>query len=135
MLDLIVKAKVRSSLNLFDSIPLIRNIFHITYVQNTGTAFGLFKGSNSILAVLSTVCIGLLIFYFYFHCKHTFLLSLCIGFVLGGALSNLFDRVCFGYVVDYIDFRVWPVFNISDMCISIGFFILFFLSFKTKVEV
>ncbi len=55
--------------------------------------------------------------------------KLSFGLILGGALSNLFDRIFYGYVVDYIDIRIWPVFNLSDMCISIGVGLMLFYSF------
>lgn len=49
-----------------------------------------------------------------------FVVNLAYGLIIGGALSNLFDRIVYGYVIDYLDFRVWPVFNVSDACITVG---------------
>ena len=132
ILDYIVKNKIELLFDPAQSTPLIKNIIHITYVRNTGTAFGLFQGNNIILIFISSICIVFLIAYFYNHCKRSVLLKVVIGCILGGAISNLFDRIRFGYVVDYIDLRIWPVFNISDMCISVGFLILFFLLFYSS---
>ena len=59
---------------------------------------------------------------------------IALGLIIGGALSNMFDRIVYGFVVDYIDLRVWPVFNLSDMCISVGVGVLFLRSFARNEE-
>lgn len=63
----------------------------------------------------------------------TFLIKFAYGLVLGGALSNFLDRILYGYVIDYIDIRIWPVFNLSDLCISTGVALIIFNSFRSKV--
>ena len=107
------------------SIPVIKNILHLTLVYNTGAAFGMLKDHPflfiSIAAVFSFLVIYLL------AVKSNVLnikekISLCL--ILGGTLGNLTDRIRFGYVIDFIDFRVWPVFNIADSCITIGALLL-----------
>ena len=116
VLDRITKIAVASNMSYGQSIKILPNIFHFTFVLNNGTAFGLFKGANAALAILSVVAITLIIFYVLKNKAN----SLALGLILGGALGNLFDRVRFGYVIDFIDFRVWPVFNIADSAITIG---------------
>ena len=138
ILDRVTKIVAVSNMSYGQSIHILPNIFHFTFVLNNGTAFGLFKGANSALAVLSVLVITLIIFYvlknkasapdqrsgvaghFREMSKLTFASSLALGLILGGAIGNLFDRMRFGYVIDFIDFRIWPVFNIADSAITIG---------------
>ena len=101
-------------------------IFHITRVNNTGAAFGLWRHSSALLVgvtVLSVVVI--LIFLAVGSGRRHAVNFYGWAMVAGGALGNLYDRVHFGYVVDYLDFHVWPVFNAADTSICLGvFFIL-----------
>ncbi|MFH1379668.1 MAG: signal peptidase II [bacterium] len=94
--------------------------FHITFVLNTGTAFGLFQDNNLFFVILCILIIGGFIYY-----RRSFLCEGVlsrIGYVmiLGGAFGNLFDRIFRGQVVDFLDLLVWPVFNVADSCISVG---------------
>lgn len=114
-----------------DTFPIFLNVFHLTYVQNTGAAFSFFQGGVDWLKWLSLfVSLGLMI---YAYSNPTFRIpeQLGYGFILAGALGNGIDRFLFGYVVDFLDFRLinFPVFNIADMCINFGIFFLFYVSF------
>ncbi|OGW96750.1 MAG: signal peptidase II [Omnitrophica WOR_2 bacterium GWC2_45_7] len=107
-----------------ESLPLIKNIIHMTLVHNTGIAFGLFKDHGVVFIVIPIIAIILLIFNIYYYRKnnkalsHTYIVAFSL--ILGGAIGNLFDRIVYGHVIDFIDFRVWPVFNIADSAITIG---------------
>ena len=110
-------------LELNESLALIKNIFHFTLVHNTGIAFGLFKDRGMVFVLIPLVLTGLLIYniYYYRHSEHlsrTYIAAFAL--ILGGAIGNLIDRIAFGYVIDFIDFRVWPVFNVADSAITIG---------------
>ncbi len=115
----------------FQSVPVIKNILYISVVFNNGAAFGILKGKTTFLVY---VCILFLLLFFVNFAKEErrnkiFLIS--CGLIIGGALSNLYDRIFIGYVVDYIDLRVWPVFNISDSAITIGACLLFLNEFMS----
>ena len=103
-----------------ESLPLLPPVLQLTYVQNTGAAFGLFKGQQELFIFLSLFVTGWMLWEFLV--KHPRAPSVIWGcsLVLGGAVGNLIDRVRFGYVVDFVDLRVWPVFNIADSAITIG---------------
>jgi len=101
------------------STPLIKNILHATYIQNTGAGFGILKGWNTILIFISLIIIGIILFYFDRIIKEKSI-HIPIALILGGAIGNLIDRIFLGYVIDFIDFRIWPAFNIADSCITIG---------------
>lgn len=110
-----------------ESIPVIRNIFHFTLVHNTGIAFGLFKSQGVLFLIVSLVAIVVFGWLLYHQAKTQTLLwttRLAFSFIIGGALGNFLDRLQYGFVVDFIDFRVWPVFNIADSAITLGALIL-----------
>jgi len=101
-------------------ILITKSIIPISYTTNTGAGFGLFQDSTSLLIWFSIIVIGI-IFYLYDKIpeekKH---IQFSIALILGGALGNLIDRIRFGYVVDFINLRIWPSFNIADAAITLG---------------
>ena len=110
------------------SLPVWRGVFHITRVNNAGAAFGLFKNAVFFLIIVSIVCIAFLTWSLFSQARAdaaepaspSGLGVLASSLVIAGALGNLYDRVFYGYVIDFLDFRVWPVFNIADAGITIG---------------
>ena len=103
-----------------ESISVVQNIFHITLVYNTGGAFGIFQNRTALFVAISVVAIIAIVLFYIKLKRQTLIYKIAIPLVLGGAVSNLIDRLRFGFVIDYLDFRVWPVFNIADACISAG---------------
>lgn len=125
--DRLTKVFFSTILHLGESLPVIRNVFHFSLVHNTGIAFGLFKDNNFVFFVIPVIAIGLLVYNIYYYHKVGELDRLYIAafsMILGGAVGNLIDRMTLGYVVDFLDFRVWPVFNAADSAITIGAFII-----------
>jgi len=99
--------------------------FQITHIHNTGAAFGLFQGYSFALTIITVVGIAVILLYiFLIHRLLPFLDGMpgksALGLVLGGTIGNLIDRLCFGYVTDFIDFGFWPAFNIADSAITVG---------------
>jgi len=125
LLDRLVKGLVLAKMAFGQSIEVLPGIFRLTFIANNGTAFGLFKGQNTTLGIVSAVIAALIIMYALRHKgKVGFVISASLGLILGGALGNLFDRILYGYVIDFFDFRVWPVFNVADSAITVGTVIL-----------
>lgn len=122
--DRITKGLFTDILDLGESLPVVRNFLHITLVHNTGIAFGLFKNQGFVFIVIPVIAIILLVYNIYYYRYNEENLSrlyiVAFSMILGGAIGNLIDRMYFGYVIDFIDFRVWPVFNIADSAITIG---------------
>jgi len=116
----------------YQSIPVIKNILNITVVFNKGAAFGVLKGYSNILVYAGIVFIIMLIVTIKKNARKSMLSMVILGLIMGGAFSNMFDRVVYGFVVDYLDFRIWPVFNLSDTCISIGVGILLLQSLSAN---
>ena len=102
-----------------ESAPLLPSILHLTYVQNRGAAFGLLQGQQPLFVALAILVIGWLGRELMKPATSR-LMAVGAALVLGGAAGNLLDRIRLGYVVDFIDIRVWPVFNIGDSAITIG---------------
>ena len=109
-------------------------VLHLTRVNNTGAAFGILSGSGFALTLVSVVCVAALAIYVAgtFIQNRTSVRSFAGSLVIAGALGNLADRVRYGYVVDFIDFRVWPVFNIADtsICVGVGLMVMVLLRNK-----
>mgnify|MGYP001561201341 CR=1 FL=1 len=130
-LDQLTKFLVTKNLELNNSIPVIQGVFNLTLVHNRGAAFGIFK-NQFYLFILSSVAAVILIYSILRKNKRNNSYTFSLSLILGGAIGNLIDRVSLGYVVDFLDFRVWPVFNIADSAITIGAVSLGWLIFKTE---
>jgi len=135
IIDQLTKFIVLNNLQLGESLPVIKNVFHISLVCNKGVAFGLFSDQGLIFVWISFVAI-LIICYILSCYKKQFLnrrsTQVFLSLVLAGAIGNLIDRIRFGCVVDFLDFRIWPVFNVADSAITVGTILLVLQMFKRK---
>jgi signal peptidase II len=133
--DQMTKAYVRRNLRHFQSIEVVENFFHITYVRNTGAAFGLFAGPahplrTVLFVIISAIAIGAIIFIYRKIEEDDTLHALAFSLLLGGAAGNLVDRIWMGEVIDFLDFHWyghhWPAFNFADsaICGGIGLILL-----------
>tara|TARA_Y100000310_G_scaffold232222_1_gene234970 strand:+ start:224 stop:658 length:435 start_codon:yes stop_codon:yes gene_type:complete len=116
------------ALNNLGSVPIIKNVLHLTLVKNTGAVFGMMHGQNVILIWISLIVVGFILFYLEDLCESKAGMVMT-ALVIGGAVGNLIDRIRVGYVIDFIDFRIWPVFNVADSAIMVGVIGLVILSF------
>ncbi len=125
---------VREFANIGDTFPLWTDVFHLTYVINTGAAFSFFRGQVEILRWISLVVSLLLIIFVCYTPRLSRVEQFGYGFILAGAIGNGIDRFLFGYVVDFLDFRLinFPVFNLADVAINIGVLLLLFASFTNS---
>ena len=119
-IDRITKLAALGLLDPAQPINIIPGLFDITLVLNDGAAFGLFKGKAAFFIFISIAVIAAIIIYILKKRDIGKLNSIALGLILGGAFGNLVDRIIFGRVVDFLDFQIWPVFNIADSCITIG---------------
>ncbi len=120
LIDQISKFLIKTNLQLNESLPLIKNIFHWTYMHNFGAGFGVLQQQKWILIFISLVVIGVIFYYFDRIKDKEISLQILIGFILGGVIGNLIDRLSYGYVIDFLDFMIWPVFNFADSFACIG---------------
>ena len=134
-LDQFVKAKIISTMVPGESIPVLQNVFHITYVLNPGAAFGILPNQRIFFLVAGGILL-ILAAYFYPKINRKDTLSKFGAIILvSGATANLIDRVQSGLVIDFLDFRVFPVFNIADIAIVVGMFVMVYVVlFKMETE-
>lgn len=125
MIDQFVKYRIIEKVMPCARLEIIKNFFYITYVENYGIAFGLFK-NNTLIHIISTSIILLVMCCFLFrYYKKNIAVAICVSLIIGGAIGNLIDRIRLGYVVDYIHFIIFPpVFNIADAAIVCGAMLL-----------
>lgn len=131
VLDQIIKFIISNAMIVNQSIPVVNNIFNITYVQNKGAAFGIFWGIGWPLILIGILVI-LGIVYFHEKMKINDFTQLPLALLLGGSMGNIFDRVFRSYVIDYLDFRVWPVFNLADIMINVGVLLIIIHLFQEE---
>lgn len=134
--DQLSKTWVRDNLRT-GQIAFDLGFLRIVNVHNTGAAFGLFPGQSLLLTIIALIGIpAVLVAAFYSRRYLPFLSNMlgksALGLVLGGTLGNLIDRLRFGYVTDFIDFRIWPTFNIADSAISIGIILIAYLILRSR---
>lgn len=124
-LDQLTKFLVTRNLSYNQSIPVIKGIFHLTLIHNRGAAFGILKNQVP-LFIFASVSAIILIYFELKNNRHKKSYSVSLSLILAGALGNLIDRLFLGYVIDFLDFRIWPVFNVADSAITIGAILLAF---------
>ena len=120
LFDQITKFLIRINFQLNETFPIIKNIFRLTYIHNFGAGFGILQQQKWILIFISLIVIGVIFYYFDRIKDKEILLQVLVGFVLGGTIGNLIDRIIYGFVIDFIDFRIWPIFNVADSFVTIG---------------
>ncbi|RUM89944.1 MAG: signal peptidase II [Thermodesulfatator sp.] len=133
VLDQLSKNLVISRFFLHESVPVIPGFFSLTYIRNTGAAFGILAGQEAwrhiFFQTVSLLALGAIV-YLFWTSRRDALALWGASLVFGGAAGNLIDRIRFGYVVDFLDFFLgryhWPAFNIADSAITIGAFVLAF---------
>jgi signal peptidase II len=143
VLDRLTKIIVDRTMPLHHSIPVIDGLFNLTYVRNTGAAFGIFAGSHEafrlpFLIVVSLLALGFVVVMLKRLREEETGLITALAFIIAGALGNLVDRVLYGEVIDFLDFYWshyhWPAFNLADSCITVGVLITLYYLIQAKGE-
>jgi signal peptidase II len=133
--DQAIKFLVVSLMELGESIPVFAGIFHITYIENPGAAFGLFANQRLVFIVAGILVIAAACLMYRRLMSEKAIIRWGVALLLGGAVGNLIDRLRIGGVIDFLDFRIWPVFNIADIGICVGVALLMYaLIYDTKKE-
>lgn len=141
--DQLTKFIVDQTMPLHHSIPIIDDLFSLTYIRNTGAAFGILSGSAAafrlpFLLLFSTVAIVFIVVMLRRLPDRETGLITALAFILGGAIGNLIDRIAYGEVIDFLDFYWsrfhWPAFNLADSFITIGVLITVYYLIKAKGE-
>lgn len=123
LVDQITKVLVERNLTYqvpWNPIEALKPYISLTYVTNTGAAFGMFKQGSLFFTITSILVIIGILFYYRHLPKNASLLFVSLGMQLGGATGNLIDRLIRGHVVDFVNINIWPVWNVADSFIVIG---------------
>lgn len=135
IVDIISKILVSNFMLEDQSIKIINNFLYFTYAKNTGIAFSFLEG-NMIFIISMTLIIVVLLIKYVYNKKLDLKEKISYGLVLGGAIGNLFDRIVYGYVIDFIDVYIfgydYPIFNVADSCVVVGIILILLLSFKSE---
>lgn len=136
LIDQIIKIIVMGNMSVGESIKVIKNFFSITYVENDGAAWSILSGNTFFLVIVSIVAILLIYWYMLKNNNIKKFEIICYSVLTGGIIGNLMDRIKFGSVIDYLDFKIFgynfPIFNFADMCIVISIFSLLIYSIKEE---
>lgn len=127
LIDQITKYIVRERIAFGVSVPLINNILYLTHTTNKGASFSLFTNYSFFLTILTTAVL-ICIIIFYKKIPHNYRLAFAL--IAGGAAGNLIDRIFLGTVTDFIDIRIWPVFNLADAAITLAAIFLVIIAWK-----
>jgi signal peptidase II len=133
--DQLSKLWIRAHLALGESLPITGRL-SLTYVGNTGSAFGLLANQTFLLTIVGIASLLLVLLFLRYLSRATTLSMVSIGLIWGGAIGNLVDRLRFGYVTDFIYFRLWgnfhwPAFNVADAAITVGVFVLIYSFYQS----
>nr|HID58258.1 signal peptidase II [Desulfobacterales bacterium] len=130
LLDQIGKWIIVRNLSLHETLEVIPGFFSLTYIRNTGGAFGILAGRVSFtrtifFLVITCTALGVLFYHLYFKLSpNRNVIAISISLIIGGAIGNLIDRIRFGEVIDFLDFYIgsfhWPAFNVADSAVSAG---------------
>ena len=140
ILDQFTKHLIRSNMTIADMIPIIPGFFSITYIRNTGAAWGMLSGFNSLLILLSVVMLAVLVIFRRSFITDTLIHKIAAGLMISGIVGNLIDRMRLSYVVDFLHFYIgkhqFPSFNVADsaICIGVGIYIISQLFEKKETE-
>jgi signal peptidase II len=144
LVDQLTKLQIMQTMRLHESIPIIPNLFSLTYIRNPGAAFGLLAGSSNAFRMVffgltSLFALGLLSTILLRMPEQDWVGRLSVSGILGGAIGNLIDRLRYGEVIDFLDVYVenyhWPAFNVADSAITVGvIFLIIHFAFEKKDE-
>ncbi len=134
LIDQISKFMISNTMRLYESITVIDNIFHITYVKNKGVAFGMMSNYPSVVFFVVLISVILLTYIILHFRGKNLWISWGVSMVLAGATGNFIDRLRLGYVVDFLDIHFWPgIFNVADSSIVIGTFVFLIGILKAEI--
>ena len=123
-LDLLTKLLVAGLMTLGQSVSLIPGVLNLTYIHNKGAAFGMLSEHRWVFMVISTIAIIGIGIYLFGFCKERMLLKVGLAMIISGGLGNMVDRIFYGYVIDMIDFCLFPfwkwIFNVADAFVCVG---------------
>lgn len=142
LFDQLIKLIVMNNMKLHQEITIIPNFFSIYYIENTGAAFSILGNQTLFLIIVSVICLILMKEYIKKEKEMSNLSIISLGVIIGGTIGNLFDRILYKAVIDYLAFDIFkysfPVFNLADIAITVGASLLllsYFIDNKKKKKI
>ena len=134
--DFITKQMVLKTMRLGQSIPLWKDVFHLTFVKNEGASFGMLKGGRWFFVAITVLLVLYLLYYIVKNKEKNKLFLTASAFIIGGGIGNLVDRVMTGEVVDFFDFCLidFAIFNVADCFVVIGAILAIIYFFVTEIK-
>ena len=126
-LDQFTKSRVVATMRLGESIPVVPDFIHLTYITNPGAAFGILPNQRVFFLVMGLALLVLFAFFYPRLKKSDMLLKFGVICLVSGSTANLIDRVQTGEVVDFLDLRIWPIFNVADVAVVAGMFVMVYV--------
>ena len=134
LLDQLSKYYVMNHFLLGESLPVIPNVFHLTYIINRVAAFGMLANQRWFFLLVAVILLGVCVYYWKYLSKGPWTLQIGSALLVSGAIGNGIDRYMIHGVVDFFDFRVWPIFNIADIGICVGVAFVVYHLFTVKED-
>lgn len=135
-IDQVSKILIANTIDINSSIEVIKNFFYLTYTHNTGAAFSILTGKRLLLILIAIVILIILFNYIKKNKTNNKLEILAFSLIIGGSIGNLIDRIIRGYVVDFLDFKIFgynfPIFNLADTFIVIGVILIVIITLTRK---
>lgn len=134
VVDQLTKYLVTSNMIEGMGIPIVDGIFHLTFILNPGAAFGILENNRWFFVITA---LSVLLFLFYYRriiMAEPKVVQVGTALFAGGAMGNLLDRIRTGLVVDFFDFRIWPIFNMADIAICLGVGLILWSTIKTELK-
>lgn len=119
--DQVSKYYISTKFPLYYDSVIVDNILNLTVLHNTGAGWSIFAEHTNIIILIDLLVIGYLIYYLWANIKSLSILHMqAVILILAGAIGNIIDRIAYGYVIDFINIHIIPIFNIADICITMG---------------
>ena len=134
VVDQFTKYLVTSNMIEGMGIPIIEGIFHLTFILNPGAAFGILENNRWFFVITAVSVLAVLFYYRHAIISEPRLVQIGIALFAGGAFGNLIDRIRTGLVIDFFDFRIWPIFNVADIAICLGVGLILWSTIKTELK-
>lgn len=122
LIDQLTKFLVINTIKGVETLPLIQDVFHLTYWENRGAAFGILQNQRVFFVILTILIVLAVVIFMIVKKPKSLMLCTSLTLLMGGAIGNFIDRALKGYVVDFLDFRLinFPIFNAADCFVVVG---------------
>lgn len=134
IIDQLTKFLVTTNMAEGVGIPIIEGVFHLTFILNPGAAFGILESSRWFFVATAVLVLAVFFYYRRALMREPKPVQLGVALFAGGALGNLIDRIRIGLVIDFFDFRVWPIFNVADIAICVGVGLILWSTIRLELK-